>query len=112
MTIGRDGGAVRRRSQRYEKRFRIALEYEGKTYEVSSLFSKEYWNRNACLGGKRFMDKELRILILEDIPADAELEEHELRKSGLVFTLKVVDTKEAFLKELDEFSPDTYPVRL
>ncbi len=52
------------------------------------------------------MDKELRILILEDVPADAELEEHELRKSGLVFTSKVVDTREAFLKELDEFFPD------
>jgi PAS domain S-box-containing protein len=52
------------------------------------------------------MDKELRILILEDNPADAELEEHELRKTGLVFTLKVVDTREAFMKELDEFPPD------
>ena len=52
------------------------------------------------------MDKELRILILEDVPADAELEEHELRKAGLVFTSKIVDTREAFLKELDEFFPD------
>jgi PAS domain S-box-containing protein len=52
------------------------------------------------------MDKELHILILEDVPADAELEEHELRKAGLVFTSKVVDTREAFLKELDEFFPD------
>ena len=52
------------------------------------------------------MDKELRILILDDVPADAELEEHELRKAGLVFTSKVVDTKEVFLKELDEFLPD------
>jgi PAS domain S-box-containing protein len=52
------------------------------------------------------MDKELRILILEDVPTDAELEEHELRKAGLVFISKVVDTREAFLKELDEFSPD------
>jgi len=52
------------------------------------------------------MDRELRILILEDVPADAELEEHELRKAGLVFTSKVVDTREAFLKAVDEFSPD------
>jgi CheY-like chemotaxis protein len=52
------------------------------------------------------MDKELRILILEDVPADAELEEHELRKSGLVFTSKIVNTREAFLKELDGFFPD------
>jgi PAS domain S-box-containing protein len=52
------------------------------------------------------MEKELRILILEDSPEDAELEEHELEKSGLLFTHKVVDTKEAFLKALDEFPPD------
>jgi len=52
------------------------------------------------------MGKELRILILEDSPADAELEEHELRQSGLVCALKVVDTKAAFLKALEEFSPD------
>ncbi len=31
------------------------------------------------------MDKELRILIPEDVPADAELEEYELRKAALVF---------------------------
>ena len=52
------------------------------------------------------MNKELRILILEDSPADAELEEHELKNAGLVFTSTVVDTREAFLKTLDEFSPD------
>jgi PAS domain S-box-containing protein len=52
------------------------------------------------------MDKELRILILEDVPADAELEEHELRKAGLVFTSKVVATRKAFLQALDEFIPD------
>ena len=52
------------------------------------------------------MDKEIRILILEDVDVEAELEEHELRKAGLVFTSKVVDTREAFLKELDGFLPD------
>jgi PAS domain S-box-containing protein/putative nucleotidyltransferase with HDIG domain len=52
------------------------------------------------------VDKELRILILEDVPADALLEEHELYKAGLVFNSKVVDTREAFLKALDEFLPD------
>jgi PAS domain S-box-containing protein len=51
------------------------------------------------------MDKELRILILEDVPADAELIEHELRKNGLVFASKLVDTKESFLKALDDFQP-------
>ncbi len=52
------------------------------------------------------MDKELRILILENVPADAELEEHELRNAGLVFTSKIVDTREAFLEALEEFLPD------
>ncbi|MCG2722260.1 MAG: PAS domain S-box protein, partial [Thermodesulfovibrionales bacterium] len=52
------------------------------------------------------MGKELRILILEDAPIDAELEELELLKSGLVFTSMLVDTREAFLKALEEFMPD------
>ena len=34
--------------------------------------------------------RELRILILEDVPADAELMEHELRKAGIVFTSRRV----------------------
>lgn len=52
------------------------------------------------------MEKELRILILEDVPIDAELEEQELRKSGLVFASMLVDTREAFLKALEAFMPD------
>lgn len=52
------------------------------------------------------MDKELRILILEDDPADAELEEHELRKAGIAFISKLIDTKETFQKEIKDFDPD------
>jgi len=52
------------------------------------------------------MDKKLRILILEDVPVDAELMERELRKGGIKFSSKRVDTKETFLKELKEFEPD------
>src|SRR4030042_3100043 len=52
------------------------------------------------------MDKELRILILEEVPADAELMERELRKGGITFSSKRVDTRKAFLKELKEFAPD------
>jgi len=55
------------------------------------------------------MDKsteELRILILEDVPTDAELEEAELRNAGLVFTSLRVDAHEAFVLALDEFKPD------
>ena len=52
------------------------------------------------------MDKEFRILILEDVPTDAELIERELRKAGVAFTSRRVETREAFLSSLDEFRPD------
>ena len=52
------------------------------------------------------MDKDLRILILEDVPSDAELMMRELNKFGLVFTGKRVETKDQFLQELHDFSPD------
>lgn len=52
------------------------------------------------------MNKEYKILILEDIPADAELMEHELRKAELIFSSKRVDNRDSFIKELDDFSPD------
>lgn len=51
-------------------------------------------------------NRELRVLILEDSPADAELMERELRKAGMAFTAKRVDTQEAFITALDEFHPD------
>jgi signal transduction histidine kinase len=47
-----------------------------------------------------------RILILEDVPTDAELVQRELQKAGFAFTSRCVDTREAFLGELEEFSPD------
>lgn len=51
------------------------------------------------------MGKELRILILEDSSTDAELIENQLHKEGFVFSSRVVDTREAFLKGLNEFLP-------
>ena len=48
----------------------------------------------------------LRILILEDEPSDAELAQRQLRSAGLDFAAVVVDTKAAFLRELDAFCPD------
>ena len=48
----------------------------------------------------------IRILMLEDVPSDAELEETELRDAGLVFTWLRVDTREAFEQALDSFKPD------
>lgn len=52
------------------------------------------------------MDKKLRILMLEDTITDVELIEHELRKGNITFISKHVDTKEAFIEELDKFKPD------
>lgn len=42
MTKGRYGGPQRRRSPRYEKRFRVTLEYEGKTYEIRTIDISEH----------------------------------------------------------------------
>lgn len=49
---------------------------------------------------------DLRILILEDVPSDAALEEDALRDAGLIFAMLRVDTREAFEQALDEFKPN------
>jgi CheY-like chemotaxis protein len=51
------------------------------------------------------MKNEIRIIYLEDNPADAELFDWELRRNGLNFHSRRVDTREAFLREL-ELQPD------
>jgi PAS domain S-box-containing protein len=50
--------------------------------------------------------EQLRILIVEDVPMDAELVEYELERARIAFAARRVDTREAFLRELDEFHPD------
>lgn len=52
------------------------------------------------------MERELRILMLEDNGADAELAGYELRKSGLAFVSKRVESEEEFTRELTSFRPD------
>jgi two-component system sensor histidine kinase UhpB len=52
------------------------------------------------------MDRPLKILHLEDLPADAEMVERVLRKAKLQFEKKVVIDKPDFLKALREFQPD------
>ncbi|MDA2932796.1 response regulator [Acidobacteria bacterium AH-259-D05] len=52
------------------------------------------------------MPKELRLLILEDVPTDAELMERELRKAEIGFSAKRVQTEESFCEELEKFTPD------
>ena len=52
------------------------------------------------------MGKKNRILILEDVPADAALMEHELHKAEIAFITKRVETGEDFKKGIEEFAPD------
>jgi two-component system cell cycle sensor histidine kinase/response regulator CckA len=48
----------------------------------------------------------LRILILEDVPMDAELVEYELERARIPFAARRVDTRESFLREIEAFEPD------
>jgi len=50
--------------------------------------------------------KAIRILILEDSEADAELVRHELDRAGLVTILERVDSEEAFASAVRDFAPD------
>ncbi|MBI2509343.1 MAG: GAF domain-containing protein [Betaproteobacteria bacterium] len=52
------------------------------------------------------MEKELRILMIEDVPHDAELEMRELKRAGLRVTHRLVETEEAFRAALREFRPE------
>ena len=52
------------------------------------------------------MDPPLRILNLEDVATDAEFVERELRKGQIAFTLRRVDTRDAFVAALDGFAPE------
>jgi DNA-binding NarL/FixJ family response regulator len=50
--------------------------------------------------------KAIRILILEDSEADAELIRHELDRAGLATILERVDSEEAFASAVRDFAPD------
>ena len=52
------------------------------------------------------MKGRLRILFLEDVPSDVLVIQHELRKAGLVVELHRVDTRAAFLEEMEKQPPD------
>src|ERR1700741_1645608 len=51
------------------------------------------------------MSRKINILIVEDLAADAELIERELRKANILFDARRVDTKDAFLTALRDFKP-------
>ncbi|MDA8126467.1 MAG: LuxR C-terminal-related transcriptional regulator [Deltaproteobacteria bacterium] len=52
------------------------------------------------------MDSDLNILILEDVPTDAELIQFELKETGTSFTPRFATDKASYLKALDECPPD------
>ena len=52
------------------------------------------------------MNREVRILLLEDSPSDAELIKRELRRAGIEFNWLRVDTRAAFTSALRDFLPD------
>ncbi|HEY0768922.1 MAG TPA: response regulator, partial [Sphingobacteriaceae bacterium] len=52
------------------------------------------------------MKSTLKILILEDVEDDVELIKRTLRKSGLEFETRQVDTREGFLQALKEYEAD------
>jgi DNA-binding NtrC family response regulator len=48
----------------------------------------------------------LNILMLEDIPIDAEMVERELQNANIMYNARRVASKHKFLKEHEVFSPD------
>jgi two-component system, cell cycle sensor histidine kinase and response regulator CckA len=48
----------------------------------------------------------VRVLILEDVDGDAELMQYELRKAGLSFDARCVDSRARFIEALESFQPD------
>jgi signal transduction histidine kinase len=55
---------------------------------------------------KMRMEKELKILMLEDLEDDVGLIERTLKKQGIQFVSKRVDTRDEFVDALDAFDPD------
>lgn len=52
------------------------------------------------------MEKDLKILMLEDLEDDIGLIEHTLRREGINFQSRYADTRDEFVKALSEFHPD------
>lgn len=55
---------------------------------------------------KRKQTNELRVLLLEDVPTDAELVTREIGKLGLPFSTERVETREQFTRSLEQCAPD------
>src|SRR5437867_3739635 len=57
------------------------------------------------LHDRKIMKNEIRILILEDVPTDAELIQAELRRAGFPIVAAVVESREEFVTALTGFDP-------
>lgn len=55
---------------------------------------------------RRARQPSLRILMLEDVPSDAELMKRELRRAQISLVAQRVETRETFLLALEEFLPE------
>jgi diguanylate cyclase (GGDEF)-like protein len=51
------------------------------------------------------MSEQIRVLLIEDVEADAELALHELKRSGLRCEARRVETEDAFRRALEDFRP-------
>jgi diguanylate cyclase (GGDEF)-like protein/PAS domain S-box-containing protein len=51
------------------------------------------------------IDNNLRILLVEDVASDAELELRELRRNGLTFDARIVETEADFRRDLGSYDP-------
>ena len=59
------------------------------------------------MGNNRIVaESSMRVLLVEDLNSDAELEFRELRRNGLNIDARVVETEADFRRELDSFEPD------
>src|SRR5258706_10767749 len=63
-------------------------------------------DRERYFAAKSAMDQAIRVLITEDLPDDAELEAHVLRKAGFDIISIRVETEQDFRHQLDSFNPD------
>lgn len=52
------------------------------------------------------MADRVKVLILEDVPIDAELIVRELKRDGIEFDHVTADDEDSFRRALDEFKPD------
>lgn len=70
--------------------------------KVFRYFTSAFINKSISLA----MNKNIRILIVEDNPADAELAEDTLKSAGLSLVSKIVETRDDYVHALSDFSPD------